>query len=386
MTRYQAFRFLTRCLALRPCDTGEVDRLKVEIVSGLVDWGKVVDLASHHYMIVALAVAFREPQLTAVLAEDVLEYFEEIHDLSAVRNQRICEQVIEIARALNSIGVEPVLLKGAANLIAGLYSDPASRFMRDIDVLVTEAQVGECFQKLLQEGYVPMDGYEASDGIGQVPHPARHATPLRKKGRVAFVELHRRFAERPGESETASEEIRRNSKPIIMEGAKFHIPCATDRATLAIAHSYLHHEVYRLGAVSFFRDFHDLLLLNRASAPTLDWAEIIHRFQSQGHEPLLRRCVTMTGRVFGEPNPASTGLLPAGPSDWHRFLFQVSYPGTSGVCLFLVQEVFRTGGLLKNAVSATETGRQTRRKLLTPSFYRRHLLRAWNPVKKSLWR
>ncbi|MEI6785960.1 MAG: nucleotidyltransferase family protein, partial [Verrucomicrobiota bacterium] len=151
MTRYQAFRFLTRCLALRPCDAGEVDRLKMEIVSGQVDWGKVVELASHHYMIVALVVAFREHQLAAVLSEEVLEYFEEIHGLSAARNQRIRDQVFEIARALNTIGVEPVLLKGAANLIAGLYSDPASRLMFDIDILVPEGRVGECFQKLLQE-------------------------------------------------------------------------------------------------------------------------------------------------------------------------------------------------------------------------------------------
>ena len=378
MTRYQAFRFLTRCLALRPCDAGEVDRLKMEIVSGQVDWGKVVELASHHYMIVALVVAFREHQLAAVLSEEVLEYFEEIHGLSAARNQRIRDQVFEIARALNTIGVEPVLLKGAANLIAGLYSDPASRLMFDIDILVPEGRVGECFQKLLQEGY------ETSDGTGEGSHHDRHASPLGKKGRIAFVELHRRFGEHPGESVTASAEIRGNSEPVIMEGARLHIPCATDRAAIAIAHSYLHHEVHRLGTVSFFRDFHDLLLLNRASAPTLDWVKITHRFQSHGHESLLRRCLTMTGRVFGEPNPVSTGLLPAGPWDWHRFVFQVSYPGTYGVYLLLVQEVFRVGGLLTNAVSATETGRKTRCKLMSPSFYRRHLLRAWSQVKKSL--
>ena len=44
---------------------------------------------------------------------------------------------------MNSRGIVPVLLKGAAYLKTGVYEDPAARILSDLDLLVEEARVSE---------------------------------------------------------------------------------------------------------------------------------------------------------------------------------------------------------------------------------------------------
>ena len=47
----------------------------------------------------------------------------------------------EVKDALNAIGIEPVLLKGAAHLVGGVYPAPSLRVVGDLDVLVPEERV-----------------------------------------------------------------------------------------------------------------------------------------------------------------------------------------------------------------------------------------------------
>lgn len=48
--------------------------------------------------------------------------------------------ILLLARAMNAIGVEPLLLKGSAAELGGIYPDPGFRLMSDIDLLVPTEQ------------------------------------------------------------------------------------------------------------------------------------------------------------------------------------------------------------------------------------------------------
>ena len=69
------------------------------------------------------------------------------------RNRRELQQLGRVARSLNRCGVRPVLLKGAASLVAGTYPETAGRFLSDIDLLVPQGAIEDCATALEADGY-----------------------------------------------------------------------------------------------------------------------------------------------------------------------------------------------------------------------------------------
>jgi hypothetical protein len=375
MSRRRALRFLTDALSLEKSDEAGQSRLRLEIRGGKISWERVIDVASRHYVIVTLAAALREHGLSSDLPEDVGEYLEELRLLGLERNRRIREQVLEMARMLNGIGVEPLLIKGAAHLMSGLHSDPSARLMEDIDALVPGERLNECFDRLRAGGY---------DIDGKMEHDCHHADQLKRPGRPAWVELHRRVAQGPGESVITASELFARSRRIVVGDASFRVPRATDSALVAISHSYLLHEVHRHGVI-LFRDMHDLLLLDRSAEPP-DWAEVHRRFRDAGYGALAGRCLTVAERLFGRPTPRAAGMDAAFSWDWWRFRFHDQFPKAFPFFHFVSREMARIGIVTREAFSSSKKAGSTRRKLVNPAFYWRHI--RWIPryLRRSLWR
>lgn len=363
MTDYRAFRFLTRCLALTERDHRGRARLEREICSDRVPWEKVIEQASRDYVIGALGAALREHGLDTILPEDVAEYLEEMRALSADRNRRVREQVIEMARVLNTLGVEPVLLKGAAHLISGLYRDPASRLMEDIDVLVPAERIRACFDRLLA------DGYEIEREVKSECH---HIHPLQRPGRPALVELHRRIAQDHGEPLVTGPQVVSRSRRLSIDGVTLRVPCPTDSAIIAVSHSYVYHQFHAKGGVAL-RDLYDLMLLDRQPADRPNWLEVSHCFAASGYGPLLGRCVSMAARVFGQPSPSTTGVRRASPWDWWRVCLQLSHPQVRYWMLFSHERIENVRYLLRDADSSSETAAHSRRRLFSPATYGKNL-------------
>ena len=64
-----------------------------------------------------------------VIPEEVEQAFAEIYDLNRERNQQILQQIDDITAELNKENIQPVFLKGTANLLDGLYSDVGERMI-----------------------------------------------------------------------------------------------------------------------------------------------------------------------------------------------------------------------------------------------------------------
>jgi putative nucleotidyltransferase-like protein len=379
MTRYRALRFFTRCVALEPGAGAARASLEREIRAGQVPWELVVEVASQHYMIGALAVALRDAGLRAALPEEAAAYFDEMRELCADRSRRIREQMVEIARALNAIGVEPIFFKGAGHLIDGLYPDAACRLMDDIDILIPEGRMDASFDRLAA------DGYEFHREAGAAPRPYDPTEAIKRAGRPAFVELHRRAVDHAGEPVQTSAQILARSRRLAIEGAALRVPGTTDAAIIAILHSYVYHQAHLQGTV-MFRDMYDLMLLDRRTAGRPDWDEVRRRFIAAGYGTLLRRCVTMAERVYGQPSPATTAVRRAGAGDWWRYRFHLRYPWTFRCTYFLAPRIDQLARMALEAFSSSPRATELRRKFISPSFYGRMWRSVPKLMGKSPWR
>ena len=85
---------------------------------------------------------------------------------------------------LNAVGIEPVLLKGAAHLADGIYPDPGVRIVGDVDLLVPAGSAPDALPSLLRSGFV------AAAPTPLVSLPMHHLPRLCDRDTGVAVELH----------------------------------------------------------------------------------------------------------------------------------------------------------------------------------------------------
>src|SRR6185295_3091698 len=100
----------------------------------------MIEVASFHYVTPALAGCLRTD---ANVPSDVREYVDAMAALNDQRNEKMLASLARVARLLNAIDVEPVPLKGAALLDAGIYREPSLRILGDVAILIPTAQAAD---------------------------------------------------------------------------------------------------------------------------------------------------------------------------------------------------------------------------------------------------
>ena len=118
-----------------------------QLQTGDIDWTGVCQLASQHLITPSLAGALRRNGLSSQLPEDFAECLETLRVLNRERNQMLYGELVKVARALNRLGVEPLLLKGAIALLPGQYLGAEDRMLGDLDIWIP----AECFTAVYQE-------------------------------------------------------------------------------------------------------------------------------------------------------------------------------------------------------------------------------------------
>lgn len=101
----------------------------------------------------------------------------------------------DLAAILNAAGIPFVALKGA-RLAWRDYPAPGLRPLRDLDLLVAEADVERAFAALEAGGLVPADGEDADAHAEALEHD-KHLPPLWHPKREVLVELHHRLTDPP---------------------------------------------------------------------------------------------------------------------------------------------------------------------------------------------
>ena len=153
MNAYESFRFLCRCLSLGRQESAAINQLRQQIADDAVDWEQVVHMASVHLVTPSLYWELAQKDLLPDLPTDLRDYLETLFELNGDRNNALRRQALELVRLLNSLGVEPVLLKGIAGLLTDLYDAPGIRVIGDLDILVPEKSLPTTIATLQVAGY-----------------------------------------------------------------------------------------------------------------------------------------------------------------------------------------------------------------------------------------
>jgi hypothetical protein len=226
-------------------------------------WPRLVGLAGAHMMIPAL----REPVvglgLRPRLGEELWHFVDAVHALNVERNRMLRDDAAVIVGSLAGRGIEPVFLKGMALELLGVFPDPGARFMRDIDLLVPEADLDGAGAALAELGYRPAKTEEGAHDELRMIHPER----------PSMVEIHRAPLPVALERILPAERVLGRRVPIaaIGTGPAF-APHPTDLVIHNAAHAMLHDRLYVRGELPL-KDGYDLALMSERYRGVIDWDE-----------------------------------------------------------------------------------------------------------------
>ena len=127
--------------------------IEKQLKKGTIDWDAVVKVSTGHFVFPALYCNLERAHFLHYLPEDLVQYMQHITDLNRDRNEKIIAQAKEINTLLLANNITPIFLKGAGNLLEGLYEDIAERMVGDIDFIVSKEEYQKAINLLLDFGY-----------------------------------------------------------------------------------------------------------------------------------------------------------------------------------------------------------------------------------------
>lgn len=179
MTNSEIYYFLGKCLTLG--DDEEKDRKVIQMITQKeVDWVRFVTLASNQLVLPSVYLRFKRNNILQLLPEELSDHLRMVYELNKQRNTAILGQIDRINRLFATVGIVPIYLKGAGNLLDQLYEDVGERMMGDIDLLVSDAEFLEAANLLKGEGYDHFlkfyeDNQSATKHFPRLVHPTEPA-------------------------------------------------------------------------------------------------------------------------------------------------------------------------------------------------------------------
>ena len=258
------------------------------------DWDRVAQLAMEESILPLLQSRINQHELGAALPPEVAAFLSAVEDLNRERNDHILNEVKFAARLLNEVGIEPILLKGVAYLTLGVYPNPATRYLRDVDLLVPEEQIEAALDILVRNGFEP----DHSDQFGLFRH---HRPPMRRAGSV-FLEVHHCLCLSKCGSLLPASELVERSVAHDLDGVRVRVPCPEDLFTHLVMHSQIQHP-YNERIWPPLRAMYDLNLVLLRFRDAIDWRSIERRFRAAGQFGLLVLHLSQVNETLGTSAP-----------------------------------------------------------------------------------
>jgi len=316
---FEAFRFLCRCIAFTEGDPEEMSALRTRIRSDSIDWARVIRIADRHYILPLLFQRLKEKRLVTELLPDSAGLLQNVFELNLTRNRLHIRQVMEIARCLNAVNIEPLLLKGAAALFSALYPSEGSRMMNDLDMLVPESALSICIDVLMRSGYRFMEGVN-------LPEDHHHALPLVHPDFKTRVELHSSPVEAQYHALLSAREMWDKSERVYRDGVGLRIP----HPHSFVIHNIVHHQLSDKGYVKnriSLKQMLDHVMVQKKHYEKVDWCDMKKRFQDTGHLAPFLHDIAISCRLFQLKIPEKVCSQVCSLVFWSRFYILFSNPG-----------------------------------------------------------
>ena len=184
MSYKETFYFIARCLTI---SLEKHNKLTIEktLQANTIDWDAVVKLSTQQLVFPALYCNLKREGFLRYLPQELANYMELVTGLNRQRNQQIITQVTALNTFLLKHGITPIFLKGAANLMAELYTDIGERMVGDIDFILPKNQHKKAIALLREDGYTDVLKYHY-----HLPMQ-RHYRRIKKENNIAAIEIHK---------------------------------------------------------------------------------------------------------------------------------------------------------------------------------------------------
>jgi hypothetical protein len=286
VTRWEAFTQI--CAYLRD---GLIDTVPQSPVRS-VRWERLIEASSYHYVTPALGWCLRD---RASVPQNIREYFAAALSLNAQRNEHMLAALARIVAALNAADVEPVLLKGAARLVDGIYPAPGLRLLRDLDVLIPLNEGPNAAARLKDIGF---------DETG-AKGPPHHLPVLWEQETGTVVELHTQLVIPPYDRIIPTAWFWERTEPFKFQNLKVRLPNATASIVHTIVHDQLHHNNFQEGRFEL-QQLLDLALLRARDERAIDWIEVDRQFCHNGMDRVVATYLEFANELFAQAPPPLT--------------------------------------------------------------------------------
>jgi hypothetical protein len=316
----------------------------------------LIALANDYLVSPAVGSALRSKGFHGTMPQPIADYFDGMAFLNRQRNSCIREEAVFVATILNQTGIMPIFLKGAANLLSGLYADPACRYMVDVDILVPRESLDHCIAAMQREGYQTLSTPDPS---------AHHYAPLGRPDSIVSIELHVEPLDTAYGALLRSTEIVNSAIPLDMSGISAYIPRPWCRIVQSIVHAELSDHGLMFGTIAV-RELLDVALLARTLDKSIELPLILNRFEQRGSIACgyhLLAATKLLGAEFGDIIYIDYRPI----IFYYRALWQVNHPRFAKI----VRRFFRPWLLLVRSLSHPQLRSRLLRSLTHSSWYRR---------------
>lgn len=300
MTLPAPLRFLAD--ALTPVG-GSRERTVSALRRGDLDWAAVFHHAGQHLVTPSLAGSLRRQDLFTALPIAVAEYLEMVQALNRERNRMLYGELVAVARRLNGIGIEPLLLKGAIALLPGEYPGAEDRMMGDLDILVPAERLLDAYQALRDSSYTVWAREPDSLNLAPESLLAHHHGPaLYHTERPVRLELHHAFLH-DAQAETS---LRAGLAPHLItlpEGVRVMRPDLATRLLHNMLHTQIqdqHHSTFTV----YLRPLLEFVQLWTQAGDQLELPDLRNRLTPR-QQSAFCRYILLAERVFHLPPPAT---------------------------------------------------------------------------------
>ena len=253
MSRWLAFEEI--CAFLREGLLGGQRAQKVA-----ADWEPIIEISNLQLVTPAVAWILKD---RPGLPLEVREYFETVHLLNSKREEAILDALAIALQQLNKVGIEPILLKGAAHLVEKLYPR-GTRLVGDVDMLVAPDQAEQTTMILLKAGYE-----KSSEPL---PPGHRHLPVLHDRRSGLAIELHTRIEQDADTPVLPLAWFTAENRLVDFRGRSARLPGPTQ----LVGHNFVHHRVNDVSrpAPVELRWLLDMALIRRRFEGEIDWKQL----------------------------------------------------------------------------------------------------------------
>lgn len=272
-SRYNAYKFIASAISPYFSDANLVNILKDRKI---IDWELVALVASNHSIIQALYPALLSKGLIDHVPDEFISYIKEMNRLNNKRNRLMRSQLMEAVSIINTFGVRPLLMKGAAHYFLDTFVGDGDRLLTDLDILVPKEKI-----KLVSDGLIK-SGYKYVEEKMEFMNTHHHYPPLIRDNDCAMIELHRDLMFHKQQHVFPTELAWGKAIDIILpNNSRAKVLSPTYRVFHSFLHSNIVDKLYQKGCVEI-RQLHELARTQFVYSSDINWNEIFDHTQKYG--------------------------------------------------------------------------------------------------------